>query len=136
MKLEDVKKLIALAEEHGLAELEVEDEDLQVRIVRQVAAPVAAAAPAAREAATEAPAASGADVVSAPMAGTFYRASAPGEQSFVEVGTRVAAGDVLCIIESMKMMNRIESDRAGRVLAVLVDNGQPIETGAALFRVA
>jgi acetyl-CoA carboxylase biotin carboxyl carrier protein len=92
--------------------------------------------PAAKDAATGAPVASGADVVSAPMAGTFYRAPAPGEQPFVEVGARVQAGDVLCIIESMKMMNRIESDRAGEVLAVLVDNGQPIGTGAALFRVA
>ncbi len=135
MDLAKIKKLIALAEEHGLAEIEVGDGDQQIRIVRQgVQAPAAAPAqPAAASA--EAPTAQG-DVVAAPMAGTFYRAPAPGETPFVEVGAKVGAGDTLCIIESMKMMNRIESDRAGEVVAVLVADGTPIETGAALFRVA
>ena len=144
MDLRNVKKLIELAEETGLAELEVHSRrgcgkdrtDERVRIVRAV--PVAAAAtqdaPASTPVATE-PQAAGA-VVPAPMAGTFYRAPAPGEPPFVEVGDQVAVGDVLCIIESMKMMNKIESESAGEISAVLVADGVPIETGAALFRIA
>ena len=73
-------------------------------------------------------------MVEAPMSGTFCRASAPGEAPFVDVGDTVAVGDVLCIIESMKMMNKVESERSGDVVEVLVDNGKPIETGTGLFR--
>ena len=147
MDLRNVKKLIELAEETGLAELEVhsrrgsgpERTDERVRIVRAVQSiqPSAATATPAREDTTLP--GSGSDspgtVAPAPMAGTFYRAPAPGERPFVEVGDAVAAGDVLCIIESMKMMNKIESECSGEISAVLLADGTPVETGAALFRI-
>ena len=147
MDLRNVKKLIELAEETGLAELEVhsrrgsgpERTDERVRIVRAVQSiqPPAATATPAREDTTLP--GSGSDspgtVAPAPMAGTFYRAPAPGERPFVEVGDAVAAGDVLCIIESMKMMNKIESECSGEISAVLLADGTPVETGAALFRI-
>ena len=131
-----IKPLIDLVRETGIAELEVADGERRVRIVQTpaaVAAPGAVAAPAPSE--REAEAAAGA-VVAAPLAGTFYRSPAPGEPPFVEVGDTVAVGDALCIIESMKMMNRVPSDKAGRVAAALVDNGRAIESGTALFRIA
>ena len=145
MDLRKVKRFIELAETTGLAELEVrssrgtgeERVDEHVRIVRS-ARSGASGAPASGEAAapqTEAPPATPGHVVPAPMSGTFYRAPAPGEAPFVEAGDTVAVGDVLCIIESMKMMNQIESEVAGQVSAVLVADGVPIETGAPLFRV-
>jgi acetyl-CoA carboxylase biotin carboxyl carrier protein len=74
-------------------------------------------------------------VVRAPLTGTFYCAPAPGERPFVAVGDRVAVGDTLCIIESMKMMNQIEAERAGRVVQILCDDAEPVETGAPLFRI-
>ena len=131
-----IKPLIDLVQETGIAELEVAEGDSRVRIVQTPAAvavpnAVAALAPNQREA--DAPAGA---VVAAPLAGTFYRSPAPGEPPFVEVGDTVAVGDALCIIESMKMMNRVPSDKAGRVAAVLVDNGRAIESGTALFRIA
>ena len=145
MDLRKVKRFIELAEANGLAELEVRSRrgtgterlDEHVRIVR-VAQPSASSTPAATDAAARAtdpaPTTPG-HVVPAPMSGTFYRAPAPGEAPFVEIGDTVAVGDVLCIIESMKMMNQIESEVAGQVSAVLVADGVPIETGAPLFRV-
>ena len=137
MDLRKVKKLIELVQESGIAELEVRSGDEKIRIVQgvpsqQVATP--AAAPDGTAAPVERPAQPG-SVVSAPMAGTFYRAPAPGERPFVDVGDTVAAGDVLCIIESMKMMNKVESELAGEITAVLVDSGKPIESGAGLFRI-
>ena len=131
-----IKPLIDLVQETGIAELEVAEGDSRVRIVQTpaavaVAGTVAAAEPSKGEAETAAGA-----VVGAPLAGTFYRSPAPGEPPFVEVGDTVAVGDVLCIIESMKMMNRVPSDKAGRVAAVLVDNGRAIESGTPLFRIA
>ena len=146
MDLRKVKRFIELAEATGLAELEVrsrrgsgdERVDEHVRIVR-VAERSAAGSPAPTDASgptTEAPPTAPGEVVPAPMSGTFYRAPAPGETPFIEVGDTVAAGDVLCIIESMKMMNQIESEVAGQVSAVLVADGVPIETGAPLFRIA
>ena len=75
------------------------------------------------------------DTIPAPLSGTFYRAPAPGEPPFVEVGGKVAAGDVLCIIESMKMMNKVRSERAGEIAEVLLDDGQAIESGTAMFRI-
>ena len=144
MDLRKVKRYIELAEATGLAELEVrssrgtgeERVDEHVRIVRS-GRPSTAGAPAQAETATptDAPPATPGHVVPAPMSGTFYRAPAPGEAPFVEAGDMVAVGDVLCIIESMKMMNQIESEVAGQVSAVLVADGVPIETGAPLFRV-
>ena len=145
MDLRKVKRYIELAEATGLAELEVRssrgtgDEriDEHVRIVRS-GRPSTNGAPVRADTAappTAAPPAMPGHVVPAPMSGTFYRAPAPGEAPFVEAGDTVAVGDVLCIIESMKMMNRIESEVAGRVSTVLVADGVPIETGAPLFRV-
>lgn len=141
MDLRDIKALVALAEEAGLAELEVADSDgtrkKRIRIVR--ASPPAAESVIASATPVAAPEASSprrGDVFVAPLSGTFYRSPAPGEAPFVEVGQDVAVGDTLCIVESMKMMNQVESDRAGTVAEVLVENGRPVETGAALFRIA
>ena len=145
MDLRKVKRFIELAEATGLAELEVKSRrgsgeerlDEHVRIVR-VPRPATSGSPAPTDApapsAEQAPAVPG-QVVPAPMSGTFYRAPAPGETPFTEVGDTVAVGDVLCIIESMKMMNQIESEVAGQVADVLVADGVPIETGAPLFRI-
>lgn len=149
MDIRKVKKLIELLEESGVAEIEIHEGEESVRISRygqmaapvlmqsaapvmaQAAAPVAVpVAPAGEAAAPQPP--SG-HAVTSPMVGTFYRASSPGAKPFVEVGGRVNAGDVLCIIEAMKMLNQIESDKAGVVTAILVDNGEPVEYGEPLF---
>lgn len=145
MDIRKVKKLIELLEESGIAELEIHEGEESVRISRHsnvTAAPtqitVPAAAPvAAPVAAAAAPAAEEADVtghaIKSPMVGTFYRASSPGAKSFVEEGQQVNVGDTLCIIEAMKLLNQIESDKAGTVKAILVDNAQPVEYGEPLF---
>ncbi|OHX13950.1 acetyl-CoA carboxylase biotin carboxyl carrier protein [Chromobacterium sphagni] len=148
MDLRKLKKLIDLVEESGIAELEVTEGEEKVRITRvsanqQVyaqpmaqmyaapsAAPAAAAAPVAEAAA---PAASDKNAMKSPMVGTFYRSPSPGSKSFVEVGQSVNAGDTLCIIEAMKLMNEIEADRSGVVKAILVEDGQPVEYGEPLF---
>lgn len=141
MDLRDIKALVALAEEAGLAELEVADSDgtrkKRIRIVRAaLPATESAIASATPVVMPEASSPRRGDVFVAPLSGTFYRSPAPGEAPFVEVGQDVAVGDTLCIVESMKMMNQVESDRAGTVAEVLVENGRPVETGAALFRIA
>jgi acetyl-CoA carboxylase biotin carboxyl carrier protein len=151
MDIRKVKKLIELLEESGIAEIEIKEGEESVRISRQsggamhtLAAPIYApppslpAAPAAPGSAaapaTATPAAPAPDkVVTAPMVGTFYAAPAPGAKAFVELGSEVKPGDVLCIIEAMKMMNQIESDKAGRVVSILVKNGDPVEFGQSLF---
>jgi acetyl-CoA carboxylase biotin carboxyl carrier protein len=150
MDIRKVKKLIELLEESGIAEIEISEGEESVRISRYpqggapapivhyaappVAAPVAAAAPAAVAAPVAAPAASKADhTVTAPMVGTYYSSASPGAKAFVDIGSEVNVGDTLCIIEAMKMMNQIESDKAGRVTAVLVKNGDPVEFGQPLF---
>ena len=155
MDIRKVKKLIELLEESGIAEIEISEGEESVRISRYPAggssaapvvhyapapmAPVAAApiaAPAASPAAAPAApvAAAKADhTVTAPMVGTFYVAATPGAKAFVDIGSEVNVGDTLCIIEAMKMMNQIESDKAGRVTAVLVKNGDPVEFGQPLF---
>ena len=131
-----IKELIALMDEAGLAELEVAKGDERIRIARATAQPATAPAPAPETGtANDATPAAKGSVVAAPLSGTFYRAPAPGEQPFVAVGDTVAVGDVLCIIESMKMMNQVKSDRAGAVAEVLLEDGQAIETGTGLFRV-
>ena len=141
MDLRKIKKLIELVEESGITELQVRSGEEEVRISRATL-PVAtqtvvsAAQPEAPAAPAEAVPAHQGEVVAAPMAGTFYRAPATGETPFVAPGATVAAGDVLCIIESMKMMNHIEAEEAGEVVDVLAADGQPIETGAPLFRIA
>lgn len=143
MDIRKIKKLIELVEESGITELEVQEEEGTVRISRAapavapaaiqyaaapvapVAAPAAAPAPAAP---AEAPAAeiSGHQVRS-PMVGTFYRSPSPEAKAFVEVGQTVKVGDALCIVEAMKMMNRIEADKAGVVKAILVNDGEAVE---------
>ena len=140
MDIRKIKKLIELVEESGITELEVQEEEGTVRIsraapavapaaIQYAAAPVAlVAAPAAAAAPTEAPAAevSGHQVRS-PMVGTFYRSPSPEAKAFVEVGQTVKVGDALCIVEAMKMMNRIEADKAGVVKAILVNDGEAVE---------
>jgi acetyl-CoA carboxylase biotin carboxyl carrier protein len=147
MDIRKVKKLIDLLEESGIAEIEIKEGEESVRISRMptggiatqmasyvtpTALPVAAPAPATAPAAPAAlrPAD---HVVTAPMVGTFYAAPTPGAKPFVEIGSEVKAGQVLCIIEAMKMMNQIESDKAGRITAVMVQNGDPVEFGQPLF---
>jgi len=137
MDIRKVKKLIELLEESNIDELEIREGEESVRICRHRFAPAAvpaamalpvAAAPAASAPAAPAPApALSGHVVASPMVGTFYRAPAPGAKSFVEVGQAVKAGDVLCIVEAMKMMNQIEADRAGTIGAILVEDGAPVE---------
>jgi acetyl-CoA carboxylase biotin carboxyl carrier protein len=149
MDIRKIKKLIELLEESGLAEIEITEGEESVRIARATqgtpvvtqyaAAPAPAAAPAAAPVAATAapalPAARDESLVTAPMVGTFYGSPAPGAKSFVEVGQEVRVGQVLCIIEAMKMMNQIESERAGRVVAVLAKNGEPVEFGQPLFAI-
>ena len=152
MDIRKVKKLIELLEESGIAEIEISEGEESVRISRYpqgqaaapivhyaappvAAAPAAIAAPvaAAPVAAPAAPAGKPDHTVTAPMVGTFYSAATPGAKAFVDIGSEVNVGDTLCIIEAMKMMNQIESDKAGRVTAVLVKNGDPVEFGQPLF---
>ena len=146
MDIRKVKKLIEMLEESSLAEIEIREGEEAIRISRHstFAAPVAAAAagvvhsafsaPAAVAAtASAAPAAPSGHNVTSPMVGTFYRSPSPGAKAFVEVGSQVKVGDALCIIEAMKMLNEIESDKAGIVKAILKDNGQPVEFGETLF---
>ena len=147
MDIRKVKKLIELLEESHVAEIEIHEGEESVRISRMPtnvpapaliqAAPAAipAAAPAAAPVAaapTEAAEPEGHKVQS-PMVGTFYEAPSPGAKPFVEVGQQVNVGDTLCIVEAMKMLNQIEADKAGKVKARLVDNGQPVEFGQSLF---
>ncbi|EEF80710.1 acetyl-CoA carboxylase biotin carboxyl carrier protein [Methylophaga thiooxydans] len=142
MDIRKIKKLIDLIQESDVAEIEISEGEESVRISRNgTAAPVSYAAPApaqisapaAPAPAPEAPAAPAAEKVSdanavrSPMVGTFYRSSSPEAAAFVEVGQNVAAGDVICIIEAMKMFNQIEADRSGTVKAILVENGHPVE---------
>ena len=150
MDIRKVKKLIELLEESGIAEIEISEGEESVRISRyppggpaaqapvvhyaapppmQMAAPATAAA-----APVAAPPAPRTDhTVTAPMVGTFYSSATPGAKAFVEIGSEVNVGDTLCIIEAMKMMNQIESDKTGRVTAILVKNGEPVEFGQPLF---
>jgi len=146
MDIRKIKKLIELLDTSDVAEIEIHEGEESVRISRhgsQIPAPVAAAplaaAPVAAasvaETATEEPAAeeiSGHKVCS-PMVGTFYRAASPGAKSFVEEGHSVAEGDTLCIIEAMKILNQIESDKTGVVRKILVDNAEPVEFNQPLF---
>ena len=140
MDIRKVKKLIELLEESGIAEIEIHEGEESVRISRyaqhaapQVVMQAPMAAPAAAPAPAAEPAAPAGHTVNSPMVGTFYRASSPGTKAFVEVGQRVNVGDTLCIIEAMKMLNQIESDKAGVVQAILAENGGPVEFGQPLF---
>ena len=150
MDIRKIKKLIELLEESGIAEIEIKEGEEAVRISRMptgvptmqtyampMAAPMAAPAPAAAPAAApEAPAARprpNEHVVTAPMVGTFYASPSPGAKPFVEIGAEVKVGQTLCIIEAMKMMNQIESDKAGRITSIMAQNGDPVEFGQPLF---
>ena len=147
MDIRKVKKLIELLEESGIAEIEITEGEEGVRISRfpkgampmmapmpyAMAAPVAQVAPAPEAVAPPVPETPKGHTVTAPMVGTFYASPAPGAPAFAEVGSVVAVGDTLCIIEAMKMMNQIEADKAGRVAAVLAKNGDPVEYGQPLF---
>ena len=141
MDLRKIKKLIELVQESGIAELEVRDGDESIRVARALpgAAPVVAAPAAMAETGADGGAreteAVGGQVVRAPISGTFYRSPAPGEAPFVQEGDAVAPGDVLCIIESMKMMNRIEAELTGTVAEILLENGRAMESGTPLFRI-
>ena len=134
------RDVVELAAHHDLAELEVEEGGLRVRVVRTRAQPAAPGAGAPLAASSESraagePEASPLVTVEAPMVGTFYRASGPDAAAFVNEGDLVKEGQVLCIIEAMKLMNEIEAKMAGRVERILVENGQPVEYGQPLFLV-
>ena len=148
MDLRKLKKLIDLVQESGISELEVTEGEEKVRIVKHLNGPAnptylvgaqqqsylapapAAPAPAAQ---TAIPAEPEGHLVKAPMVGTFYRSASPESKAYVEVGQNVKAGETVCIIEAMKLMNEIESDATGTVKAILVENGQPVEYGQPLF---
>lgn len=144
MDLRKLKTLIDLVQQSGIAELEITEGEERVRISRgmpatpaqmaAVAVPVAPA-PVGVAPAVTAPEAAPTEghVIKSPMVGTFYRASAPGAKPFVELGQTVKAGDTVCIIEAMKLLNEIESDHDGVVKSILVENGQPVEYGQPLF---
>ncbi|HWF99530.1 MAG TPA: acetyl-CoA carboxylase biotin carboxyl carrier protein [Steroidobacteraceae bacterium] len=155
MDIRKIKKLIELLEESGIAEIEIKEGEEAVRISRMPAGafvqpmpqawmaasqppPMPLAAPA--EAAGLSAAGDGAakakpneHVITAPMVGTFYASASPGAKPFIEIGDEVKVGQVLCIIEAMKMMNQIEADRAGRITSVMARNGDPVEFGQPLF---
>jgi acetyl-CoA carboxylase biotin carboxyl carrier protein len=146
MDIRKVKKLIELLEESGIAEIEIKEGEEAVRISRMptgayathtptpmMMAPPAAAAPAIA-APVEAPKPRANEhVVTAPMVGTFYAAATPGAKAFVDIGDEVKIGQVLCIIEAMKMMNQIEADKSGKVTSIMAQNGDPVEFGQPLF---
>jgi acetyl-CoA carboxylase biotin carboxyl carrier protein len=151
MDIRKIKKLIELLEESGIAEIEIKEGEEAVRISRlgaagaipQVMPPaVHAALPAAAVAAAPPPPAAESaahkpkpneHVITAPMVGTFYAAPSPGAKAFVEIGDEIKVGQVLCVIEAMKMMNQIEADKAGRIASILAHNGDPVEFGQPLF---
>jgi acetyl-CoA carboxylase biotin carboxyl carrier protein len=156
MDLRKLKKLIELVQESGIAELEITEGEEKVKIVlggsnsreisyvlppaapaspAVVAAPVAPP-PSAAETAAAAAASDEANAVKAPMVGTFYRSATPGGKPFIEVGDTVQKGQAICIIEAMKLMNEIESDRSGIVKSILIENGQPVEYGEPLVVIA
>ncbi|MDH3318321.1 MAG: acetyl-CoA carboxylase biotin carboxyl carrier protein [Betaproteobacteria bacterium] len=156
MDLRKLKKLIDLVQESGIAELEITEGEEKVKIVKGGEATVTPLAPAAPAAAPATPAAAGpapgsaaaaaaaaaeepvqeGHVLKAPMVGTFYRSASPEAKAFVEVGQSIKAGETVCIIEAMKLMNEIEADATGVIKAILVENGQPVEFGQPLFIIA
>ena len=147
MDIRKVKKLIELLEESGIAEIEIKEGEESVRISRHgsnavmtapmpapvAAAPVAAPAPVAAAPTEETSSLPSGHQVLSPMVGTFYRAPSPGTAEFVQVGQSVTAGETLCIIEAMKILNQIEADKSGVIKAVIAENGQPVEYDEPLF---
>jgi len=152
MDLRKLKTLIELVETSGIAELEIQEGEERVRITRALMhSQQAGVAPSAQAPLTHvasaaasagpivepvAPTAAEGHVVKSPMVGTFYRSASPGAKPFVEVGDPVQQGDVLCIVEAMKLMNEIEADASGTIKAVIAENGQPVEFGQPLFIIA
>jgi acetyl-CoA carboxylase biotin carboxyl carrier protein len=148
MDIRKIKKLIELLEESGIAEIEIKEGEEAVRISRmptgaaaahhhaalpmaaQVEAPKAAVPPPVEAPAKPKP---NEHVITAPMVGTFYASPSPGAKAFIEIGDEIKVGQVLCIIEAMKMMNQIEADKAGRVTSIMARNGDPVEFGQPLF---
>lgn len=143
MDIRKIKKLIEMLEESNLGEIEIKEGEESIRIARdgritapmgqpmyapQAPAPAPAAAPVAA-----APALPAGHILTSPMVGTFYRSPSPSAASFVEIGSAVKVGDTLCIIEAMKILNTIESDKAGTIKAIFKENGQPVEFGEPLF---
>jgi len=144
MDIRKVKKLIELLESSGIAEIEISEGEESVRISRYaqpgpplaqsfVTGPAVSAAPAAATPAEAAPKPSSGHEITAPMVGTFYASPSPGAKPFVEIGSTVAVGETLCIIEAMKMMNQIEADVGGKIVSILAENGDPVEFGQPLF---
>ena len=145
MNIKKIKELVDLMNENGLSEIEIEQEGVKVKlskraggVVEQVIAPAPAAAAAAAPGAPPAKpaeAAKGLNEIKAPMVGTFYRAPAPDAEPYVEVGDVVHKGDVVCIIEAMKLMNEVKSEINGKVVEISAENAEPVEYGQALFLV-
>ncbi len=146
MDIRKVKKLIELLESSDVAEIEIKEGEESVRISRNspqtmpapqyIQAPAVAAAPASETPAPESTAVQHkGDVIKSPMVGTYYRSPSPTSPAFIEVGKQVKVGDVICIIEAMKMMNQIEADKAGTVEAILVEDGEPVEFDQALVSI-
>ncbi len=149
MDIRKIKKLIELIEDSGVAEIEINEGEESVRIcrVRETPASVTYAPPATPHIPTPAAAATtiaevatpsveeqiSGHTITSPMVGTYYSAPSPGAPNFVEIGQTVTVGETLCIVEAMKMLNQIESDKAGKVKAILTENGQPVEFGQPLF---
>jgi acetyl-CoA carboxylase biotin carboxyl carrier protein len=145
MDIRKIKKLIELLEESGIAEIEIKEGEESVRISRMPVGAVTQFAPqapaAVAPAAVPAPVAEAAapkpksneHVITAPMVGTFYASPSPGAKAFVEIGDEIKVGQVLCIIEAMKMMNQIEADKSGRIASIMARNGDPVEFGQPLF---
>jgi acetyl-CoA carboxylase biotin carboxyl carrier protein len=152
MDLRKLKKLIDLVEESGIAELELTEGEEKVKISRQLNTPSLASQymqppqmanqqvltpqqspPVPMQTLADTPTTPSGDQITSPMVGTFYRASSPDAGSFVEVGSTIKKGDVLCIIEAMKILNEIESDKDGVIKKILIENGQPVEFGEPLF---
>lgn len=149
MDLQKIEALLKLLSEHDVSEFQIKEEDMELELKLgpqfvagpAVAAPVAMA-PAAAPAPTAAPAAAAAPAadenfvaVESPMVGTFYRSPNPSSPAFVEVGTKVTSGQVLCIVEAMKLMNEIEADVAGEIVEICIDNAQPVQFGQTLFKI-
>lgn len=148
MDLRKLKTLIDLVSESNVSELEITEAEGKVRIVKAMgaapmvmqapamAAPVAALAPQPLPvAAAPAPAEAVGHAIKSPMVGTFYRSASPGAKAFVEVGSVVKEGETICIIEAMKILNEIEADKSGTVVAILCENGQAVEYGQSLFTI-
>lgn len=144
MDIRKIKKLIEIIEESGIAEIEIKEGEEFVRISRYSAAPAPVAyapqpaAPVAVPAAAAPASAAGEEIITghivkSPMVGTFYRSATPGAKPFTDVGQKVQAGDTLCIIEAMKILNQIEADKSGTITKILVENAEPVEYGQPLF---